>query len=258
MVDAARRPTGRGRRTGRRASAALLGDRDRRADRVLAGRPDLRAASCRRTSRRRPTPDSVERARRSVPATPVQMAAPSCSARTPPRSAWRSPSQLPTSAQPARRARSPPARSRTPPTASRRSPWPAASPQPTMCETVAGGHPGCVPLDADLLLMNGVCWYGAGRPGDQAVHHDGPRGRRCRSAVPASYEQPAQWANEFSDVVVARPVRVDRPTGVPDRLRADVSAGRCRGAGRCGSAGRPPSGTPGRWPPTSAGTSTSA
>src|SRR5882724_10525008 len=29
--------------------------------------------------------------------------------------------------------------------------------QPTMCEKVTGGHPGCVPLDADLLVMNGVC-----------------------------------------------------------------------------------------------------
>jgi hypothetical protein len=71
--------------------------------------------------------------------------------------------------------------------------------QPRMCEAL--GETGCVPLDTELLIMNRVCWYAAQTP-------DGPtfttmdREVPVRVTVPAGFPQPAQWANEFSDIVV--------------------------------------------------------
>jgi hypothetical protein len=74
-------------------------------------------------------------------------------------------------------------------------------PQPTLCERVDGGHAGCVPLDATMLAMNGVCWYGADGPAtDLFTTMD--REVAVQVAVPSSYEQAGQWANEFSDAVV--------------------------------------------------------
>jgi hypothetical protein len=57
-----------------------------------------------------------------------------------------------------------------------------------------------VPLDTDHVKMNGVCWY-ARTARRRRVHHDGPRtGGTGHRAVELSAA--AQWANEFSDVVV--------------------------------------------------------
>ena len=88
-------------------------------------------------------------------------------------------------------------------------------PAPVMCPTVDGG-PNCVPLTADVLLMNGVCWYGAPGP---ATHTFTTLDREVavQVSVPASYQQPAQWANEFSDIVVK--TDKSRTTGVPSGCR---------------------------------------
>jgi hypothetical protein len=74
-------------------------------------------------------------------------------------------------------------------------------PQPTMCERVDGGHAGCVPLDAVMLKMNDVCWYGQDGPATD-VFTTMDREVAVQVKVPSSYEQTAQWANEFSDAVV--------------------------------------------------------
>jgi hypothetical protein len=74
-------------------------------------------------------------------------------------------------------------------------------PRPTMCERVDGGHAGCVPLDAVLLKMNGVCWWAQEGPAtDLFTTMD--REVAVRVAVPATFDQTGQWANEFSDAVV--------------------------------------------------------
>ncbi|BFU42819.1 DUF3515 family protein [Krasilnikovia sp. MM14-A1004] len=83
--------------------------------------------------------------------------------------------------------------------------------QPTMCATVDGGA-GCVPLDTELLNMNGVCWYARQDPvGPVFTTMD--REVPVQVTVPAKYAQAAQWANEFSDPVAARDGA--RTTGVP-------------------------------------------
>ncbi|MDI6097687.1 DUF3515 domain-containing protein [Actinoplanes sp. NEAU-A12] len=72
---------------------------------------------------------------------------------------------------------------------------------PVMCEVPGDTTPGCVPLETELLIMNNVCWYGA--PGDGAATITTmDREVPVRVTVPASYENPAQWANEFSDTIV--------------------------------------------------------
>ena len=74
-------------------------------------------------------------------------------------------------------------------------------PQPTMCERIDGGHPGCVPLDATMFKMNNVCWWGSEGPAtDLFTTMD--REVAVQVTVPGSYQQTAQWANEFSDAVV--------------------------------------------------------
>lgn len=73
--------------------------------------------------------------------------------------------------------------------------------QPQMCGSLNGG-PGCVPLDTELLIMNRVCWYARQTP-DTAVFTTMDREVAVQVTVPMSYPQPAQWANEFSDIVVA-------------------------------------------------------
>lgn len=72
--------------------------------------------------------------------------------------------------------------------------------QPQMCAALDGG-PDCVPLTADLLIMNRVCWYGrTGTSGSVFTTMD--REVAVQVTVPAGLENPAQWANEFSDAVV--------------------------------------------------------
>ena len=73
-------------------------------------------------------------------------------------------------------------------------------PQPAMCPTLNGG-PDCVPLDTELLNMNGVCWY-AKQGTDASAFTTMDREIAVRVTVPSSYLQQAQWANEFSDIVV--------------------------------------------------------
>jgi Protein of unknown function (DUF3515) len=82
---------------------------------------------------------------------------------------------------------------------------------PKMCPTVAGGQ-GCVPLDADLLIMNRVCWYGKQTPSG-AVFVTMDREVAVQVVVPPGFENPAQWANEFSDAVVE--TVKSRTAGVP-------------------------------------------
>jgi hypothetical protein len=73
--------------------------------------------------------------------------------------------------------------------------------QPQMCETLGAGA-GCVPLDTELLIMNNVCWYAEQTPG-AATFTTMDREIAVQVRVPTGYEQPAQWANEFSDAVVS-------------------------------------------------------
>ena len=84
--------------------------------------------------------------------------------------------------------------------------------QPTMCERVDGGHAGCVPLDATMFKMNGVCWWGEDGPATD-VFTTMDREVAVRVAVPGSYQQTAQWANEFSDAVVTTVKSTEK--GVP-------------------------------------------
>jgi hypothetical protein len=72
--------------------------------------------------------------------------------------------------------------------------------QPKTCATMTDVE-GCVPMDTELLLMNRVCWY-ADRQGQASVFTTMDREVAVRVSVPSNYEQPAQWANEFSDIVV--------------------------------------------------------
>lgn len=71
--------------------------------------------------------------------------------------------------------------------------------QPKTCATA--GQTGCVPMDTELMLMNQVCWYPDLR-GDATVFTTMDREVPVAVTVPKSYESAAQWANEFSDVVV--------------------------------------------------------
>ncbi|GAB1693996.1 DUF3515 family protein [Krasilnikovia sp. M28-CT-15] len=84
-------------------------------------------------------------------------------------------------------------------------------PQPAMCATVDGGA-GCVPLDTELLNMNGVCWYARQDPAGP-VFTTMDRDVPVQVTVPAGYAQAAQWANEFSDPVAAQDR--SRTAGVP-------------------------------------------
>jgi hypothetical protein len=86
--------------------------------------------------------------------------------------------------------------------------------QPGMCQKL--GQTGCVPLDTELLLMNRVCWYAQPGPASN-VFTTMDREQAVRVTVPASYQQAAQWANEFSDLIV----ETDRSktAGVPSGCR---------------------------------------
>jgi hypothetical protein len=135
-----------------------------------------------------------------VPSTPVQMAAPALSERVA-QVCLAVTSQLPTALRglPARKVSAGPeqnaAYGQPPVTVA------CGVPQPTMCERADGGHPGCVPLDAVMFKMNGVCWYGQDGPATD-VFTTMDREVAVRVSVPGSYQQTAQWANEFSEPVV--------------------------------------------------------
>jgi len=84
--------------------------------------------------------------------------------------------------------------------------------QPKTCASLDETGSGCVPLDTELMTMNGVCWYADDQP-DATTFTTMDREVPVRVTVPKQYTQPAQWANEFSDVVV----RTDKSltAGVP-------------------------------------------
>jgi hypothetical protein len=73
--------------------------------------------------------------------------------------------------------------------------------RPTMCTSLDQTGSGCVPLDTELLNMNRVCWY-ANTRADATTFTTMDREVPVQVTVPKQYEQPAQWANEFSDIVV--------------------------------------------------------
>ena len=143
-----------------------------------------------------PTPS----AEASAPATPVRMAAPKLDAHTA-QVCLAVTSQLPGELRnlPARKVSAGPEQNaawgETPITVA------CGVTRPAMCERVDGGHPGCVPLDAVMLKMNGVCWWGLDGPATD-VFTTMDREVAVQVSVPGSYEQTAQWANEFSDAVV--------------------------------------------------------
>jgi Protein of unknown function (DUF3515) len=145
----------------------------------------------------KPTPTSS--AVQSVPSTPVQMAAPKLSAQDA-QICLAVTSQLPNQVRnlPARKVSAGPEQNAAygdpPITVS------CGVAQPTLCEKTTGGHPGCVPLTANLLVMNNVCWYGEDGPATK-IFTTMDREVPVRVAIPASYDQAAEWANEFSDAV---------------------------------------------------------
>ena len=147
----------------------------------------------------------------SVPSTPVQMDAPRLDARTA-QVCLAVTSQLPTHLRglPPRKVSAGPEQNAAwgePPITVA-----CGVPQPAMCERVDGGAPGCVPLDATMLDMNGVCWYAQDLPATD-VFTTMDREVAVQVKVPGSYPQTGQWANEFSDAVV-QTVK-SRTTGVP-------------------------------------------
>jgi hypothetical protein len=145
-----------------------------------------------------------------VPATPVEMAAPKLSARAT-QVCLAVTSQLPAQVRdlPARKVSAGPEQN----AAYGEPPLTVACgvAQPQLCERL-GDTGGCVPLDTELLVMNSVCWYAVQSP-DGATFTTMDREVPVRVTVPARYTQAAQWANEFSDVVV-QTVR-SRTAGVP-------------------------------------------
>ena len=144
-----------------------------------------------------------------VPATPVEMAAPKLSGRAA-EVCLAVTSQLPTQVRdlPARKVSAGPEQN----AAYGEPPLTVACgvAQPQMCEKL--GETGCVPLDTELLIMNRVCWY-AQQSGGAATFTTMDREVAVRVTVPAGYQQAAQWANEFSDTVVA--TDRSRTEGVP-------------------------------------------
>lgn len=157
----------------------------------------------------RPSPSVTQSA--VAPTTPVRMAAPALNARTA-QICLAVTSQLPTKVRdlPARKVSAGPEQN----AAYGEPPITVACgvPQPALCERVDGGAPGCVPLDATMLKMNGVCWYGQDGPAT-GLFTTMDREVAVQVAVPSSYEQAGQWANEFSDAVV-KTVK-SKSTGVP-------------------------------------------
>jgi hypothetical protein len=67
--------------------------------------------------------------------------------------------------------------------------------------TVACGVPAPKPQN-DLLQMNGVCWWPV-QLSDRSIWTTTDRTVPVAVTIPATYSQPGQWANEFSNAVVA-------------------------------------------------------
>ena len=135
-----------------------------------------------------------------VPSTPVQIAAPALDARTK-QVCLAVTSQLPTELRglPGRKVTAGPEQNAAwgePPIT-----LACGVKQPVMCERVDGGAPGCVPLDATMLAMDGVCWWAADGPATD-VFTTMDREVAVQVSVPGSYTQTGQWANEFSEPVV--------------------------------------------------------
>jgi hypothetical protein len=145
-----------------------------------------------------------------VPSTPVQMAAAKLSARQT-EVCLAVTSQLPTQLRnlPARKVTAGPEQN----AAYGEPPITVACglPQPKMCATLTATK-GCVPLDTELLNMNAVCWYADEQTG-QTAFTTMDREVPVTVTVPTSYQQAAQWANEFSDLVVETDKSLD--AGVP-------------------------------------------
>jgi hypothetical protein len=145
-----------------------------------------------------------------VPSTPVTMAAPKLSARAA-EVCLAVTSQLPTKLRdlPARRVTAGPEQN----AAYGEPPITVACgvTAPTMCATL-GQAGDCVPLDTELLNMNRVCWY-AKQGAAANVFTTMDREQAVQVTVPTGYQQPAQWANEFSDLVVE--TDASKTKGVP-------------------------------------------
>jgi Protein of unknown function (DUF3515) len=77
----------------------------------------------------------------------------------------------------------------------------AAYGDPPVTLACGGAAPAVAPTDF-LLRMDSVCWHGA-TTGDGTVWSTVDREVPVRVTIPAAYEQPAQWANEFSTTVLA-------------------------------------------------------
>ncbi len=81
--------------------------------------------------------------------------------------------------------------------------------------TVAcGGSPATVSPTDTLYRTDGLCWHGIGSSGRGAVFTTVDREVPVRITFPTGYEQPAQWANEFTAAIVKTvPAVAQRPTG---------------------------------------------
>jgi hypothetical protein len=73
--------------------------------------------------------------------------------------------------------------------------------QPKTCASLDQTGSGCVPMDTELMTMNRVCWY-AHEQAEATTFTTMDREVAVQVTVPKAYPQAAQWANEFSDVVV--------------------------------------------------------
>jgi hypothetical protein len=155
-----------------------------------------------------PTPAATTPA--AVPSAPVPMAAPKLSARAA-EVCLAVTSQLPTTLRdlPARKVTAGPEQNAAygePPITVA-----CGGARPAMCPSVTATA-GCVPLDTELLNMNSVCWYANEQTG-QTAFTTMDREVPVTVTVPTSYQQGAQWANEFSDAVVETDKSITK--GVP-------------------------------------------
>jgi hypothetical protein len=83
----------------------------------------------------------------------------------------------------------------------------AAYGDPPVTLACGGPPPAVAPTDF-LLGMDAVCWHTATTP-NGTIWTTVDREVPVRVNVPARYEQPAQWANEFSAAVVAAIASID-------------------------------------------------
>jgi uncharacterized protein DUF3515 len=88
----------------------------------------------------------------------------------------------------------------------------AAYGDPAITLACGGPLPSVAPTD-DVYVMSGVCWYATpGRDGTAWTAID--RTVPVTVTVPASYDNSGQWANRFSDAIVASvPATTKVPSG---------------------------------------------